>query len=110
MITSMQNQWVKLFRKLHVSKHRHELNLSLVEGSHLVEEAIVYRTEELAPESLGAGEWFVVFASPSAVRAFAEANAKAAITALAIGETTGAACRDLGWPTRVSLCCARGGS
>ena len=41
MITSMQNQWVKLFRKLHVSKHRHELNLSLVEGSHLVEEAIV---------------------------------------------------------------------
>ena len=45
MITSMQNQWVKLFHKLHVSKHRHELNLSLVEGSHLVEEAIVSGSE-----------------------------------------------------------------
>ncbi len=41
MITSTQNQLVKLFRKLHVSKYRHELDLSLLEGSHLVEEAII---------------------------------------------------------------------
>ena len=40
MITSTQNQLVKLFRKLHASKYRHELDLSLLEGSHLVEEAI----------------------------------------------------------------------
>ena len=40
MITSTQNQLVKLFRKLHVSKYRQELDLSILEGSHLIEEAI----------------------------------------------------------------------
>lgn len=40
MITSTQNQLVKLFRKLHASKYRHELELSLLEGSHLIEEAL----------------------------------------------------------------------
>ncbi len=40
MITSTQNQLVKLFRKLHASKYRSEFELSLLEGSHLIEEAI----------------------------------------------------------------------
>jgi RNA methyltransferase, TrmH family len=40
MITSTQNQLVKLVRKLHASKYRAELALSLLEGSHLIEEAI----------------------------------------------------------------------
>jgi RNA methyltransferase, TrmH family len=41
MITSTQNQLVKLFRKLHASKYRSEFELSLLEGSHLLEEALI---------------------------------------------------------------------
>lgn len=41
MIQSTQNQLVKLFRKLHASKHRKAFNLSLLEGSHLLEEALL---------------------------------------------------------------------
>lgn len=40
MITSLQNEQVKLWRKLHKKKYRHEMNSFLVEGVHLIEEAM----------------------------------------------------------------------
>lgn len=40
MITSIQNQQIKTFRKLHLRKHREQLQQFLVEGYHLVEEAL----------------------------------------------------------------------
>lgn len=40
MITSIQNQQIKTFRKLHQRKHREQLQQFLVEGYHLVEEAL----------------------------------------------------------------------
>ena len=39
MITSVQNQQVKQWKKLHQKKHREKTNSFLVEGIHLVEEA-----------------------------------------------------------------------
>src|SRR5690625_3576067 len=40
MITSLQNEQVKKWRKLHKKKYRNEMNAFLVEGVHLIEEAI----------------------------------------------------------------------
>lgn len=40
MLTSLQNPLVKQLRKLHKAKERHEQQLSLLEGTHLIEEAI----------------------------------------------------------------------
>src|SRR5690625_1625898 len=40
MITSLQNEQVKRWRKLHKKKYRNEMNAFLVEGMHLIEEAI----------------------------------------------------------------------
>lgn len=40
-ITSVQNAWVKTIKRLHHSSNRHEQQKFLIEGSHLVEEAIV---------------------------------------------------------------------
>lgn len=40
MITSLQNEQVKIWRKLHKKKYRNEMNSFLVEGVHLIEEAI----------------------------------------------------------------------
>ncbi|KAF3886885.1 MULTISPECIES: TrmH family RNA methyltransferase [Nostocales] len=40
MLTSLQNTLVKQIRKLHSSKERHKQDLFLIEGTHLVEEAV----------------------------------------------------------------------
>ncbi|MGD1928276.1 MAG: TrmH family RNA methyltransferase [Leptolyngbyaceae cyanobacterium] len=40
MLTSLKNPWVKELRKLHQSKHRRSQQQFLVEGTHLVQEAI----------------------------------------------------------------------
>lgn len=40
MLTSLKNPWIKELRKLHQSKHRRSLQQFLVEGTHLVQEAI----------------------------------------------------------------------
>lgn len=40
MITSLQNEQVKSWRKLHKKKYRNELRAFLIEGVHLIEEAI----------------------------------------------------------------------
>ncbi len=40
MITSTQNPLVKLFKKLHTSKHRRELNYLFLEGENLLDEAV----------------------------------------------------------------------
>lgn len=40
MITSLQNEQIKTWRKLHKRKYRHEMNSFLVEGMHLIDEAI----------------------------------------------------------------------
>jgi RNA methyltransferase, TrmH family len=40
MLTSLQNPLVKQIRKLHSSKERHKQDLFLIEGTHLVEEAV----------------------------------------------------------------------
>src|SRR5699024_7945807 len=40
MIISLQNEQVKKWRKLHRKKYRNEMNAFLVEGVHLIEEAI----------------------------------------------------------------------
>ncbi len=40
MLTSLQNTLVKQIRKLHSSKERHNQDLFLIEGTHLVEEAV----------------------------------------------------------------------
>ncbi|GAB1545578.1 RNA methyltransferase [Scytonema sp. NUACC21] len=40
MLTSLQNTLVKQIRKLHTSKERHKQKLFLLEGTHLIEEAV----------------------------------------------------------------------
>ena len=40
MLTSLKNPWVKELRKLHQSKHRRSQQQFLVEGTHLIQEAI----------------------------------------------------------------------
>lgn len=40
MITSLQNEQVKKWRKLHTKKYRNQMQLFLIEGFHLLEEAI----------------------------------------------------------------------
>ncbi|MEL6398508.1 MAG: RNA methyltransferase [Cyanobacteria bacterium J06607_6] len=40
MLTSLKNPWIKELRKLHQSKHRRSQQQFLVEGTHLVQEAI----------------------------------------------------------------------
>ena len=69
-----------------------------------VDVAVVYKTLNpvAAPLEGDARPTLVVFASPSAVRNFHNANAAAPVEALAIGETTAHAAASLGLKTEVS--------
>lgn len=44
-ITSSKNQLLKDIKKLHLKKYRHQMNSYLLEGEHLVEEALTYGVE-----------------------------------------------------------------
>ena len=46
-ITSINNQQVKDWKKLHTRKERKKSNKYLVEGFHLVEEALTYKNETI---------------------------------------------------------------
>ena len=45
MITSFQNKWIKLVRQLQSAKKRRKLQKYIIEGEHLIEEAINYQAK-----------------------------------------------------------------
>jgi len=82
-----------------------EPRATLERAGHRVTELPLYRTDPVPPEELPADPWregdVVLFASPSAVRAFVAAWRQRP-PCVAIGATTAAACREHGFPTRVA--------
>lgn len=58
-ITSSKNEWIKIIKKLHRKKHREEMGQYLIEGFHLVEEAVSYSAvfEAILVTKRGVVEW-----------------------------------------------------
>ncbi|WP_321384756.1 RNA methyltransferase [uncultured Enterococcus sp.] len=58
-ITSSKNEWIKAIKKLHRKKQREEMGQYLLEGFHLVEEAINYSAavEAILVTKRGLAEW-----------------------------------------------------
>ncbi|WP_086347391.1 TrmH family RNA methyltransferase [Candidatus Enterococcus clewellii] len=58
-ITSSKNEWIKNIKKLHRKKHREDMQQYLIEGFHLVEEAINYEAsvDTILLTARGKKEW-----------------------------------------------------
>lgn len=58
-ITSSKNEWIKTIKKLHRKKHREEMQEYLIEGFHLVEEAVNHSAaiRSILVTKRGVNEW-----------------------------------------------------